>query len=67
MSQKNILSVVPVDGGWAVAQDKKPTGLVFTNKQDAVDEKKRLMEARKPEAVKPAKSKTNPSQDDNEQ
>ena len=23
MSQKNILSVVPVDGGWAVAQDKK--------------------------------------------
>jgi len=47
MAFKNILSVIPVDGGFAVAIDKKATGQVYTKKQHAQDKVNELLAERK--------------------
>lgn len=44
---KNVVSVVKVDGGFAVAVDKVPTGQVYPLEQSAKDEVKNIKEARK--------------------
>lgn len=48
---KNVLSVMPVDGGFAVAVDKVPTGQVYPIKQTAENEVKSIKEARKTAAL----------------
>lgn len=55
---KNILSVVPVAGGYAVAVDNKPTGQVYTTKAEATYQKDKTLAERKAkrEAAKTSKN-----------
>jgi hypothetical protein len=56
---KNILSVVDVPGGFAVAIDKVPTGQVYTKKDKAQDQVNIILAERKAkrEAAKEASDK----------
>lgn len=47
MSFKNILSVMPVDAGFAVAIDKVPTGQVYGTKAEADHQKQIALAERK--------------------
>lgn len=59
MAFKNILSVVPVAGGYAVAVDNNPTGQVYTTRAEAVYQKDQIQAARKAKREAEKAAKTN--------